>query len=59
MEKIKERTLEVISEMEGFIVMKERGKTFNIPEDQYKKLISIVKYKDQNIAKLDALIAAK
>jgi hypothetical protein len=58
-EKIKETTISVIETLEEFIILKEKGKTFNIPEDQYKKMVSAVKYKDENIAKLDALIAAK
>lgn len=59
MEKIKETTLSVIAEMEEFIYWKKKGKTFNIPEDQFKKFQTIIEYKDENIAKLDALIAAK
>jgi hypothetical protein len=58
-EEIKETTISVIETLEDFITLKEKGKTFNIPEDQYKKMVSAVKYKDENIAKLDALIAAK
>jgi len=45
--------------MEQFVAMKEKGRTFNIPEAQYKKILSAIEYKDENIAKLDALIGAK
>jgi len=58
-EEIKATTLSIIQEMEQFVAMKEKGRTFNIPEAQYKKILSAIEYKDENIAKLDALIAAK
>lgn len=59
MEEIKETTLSIIKEIEGFIALKQKGKSFNIPEDQYKKLLSAIEYKDENITKIDSLIAAK
>ena len=59
MEEIKATTLSIIKEIEGFVALKEKGKSFNIPEDQYKKLLSAIEYKDENITKIDALIAAK
>ena len=58
-EEIKATTLSIIKEMEEIVALKQKGRTFNIPEAQYKKLLSAIEYKDENIGKLDALIAAK
>ena len=59
MEEIKKTTLSVISEMEQFVSLRNKGRTFNIPEEQYKKILSAIEYKDENITKIDSLIAAK
>jgi hypothetical protein len=58
-EEIKATTLSIIKDMEEFVSLREKGRTFNIPEAQYKKILSAIEYKDENIAKLDALIGAK
>ena len=58
-EEIKSTTLSIIKEMEDIVELKKKGKTFNIPEPQYKKLLLAIEYKGENIGKLDALIAAK
>ena len=45
--------------MEQFVSLRNKGRTFNIPEEQYKKILSAIEYKDENITKIDSLIAAK
>ena len=59
MEEIKATTLAIIKDMEEFVAFRAKGRTFNIPEDQYKKILSALKYKDENITKIDSLIGAK
>ncbi len=59
MEEIKSTTLEVLKELEGFIEARKKGKAFGMTEESHKNMLAIVKYKDENIAKMDALIAAK
>jgi hypothetical protein len=58
-EEIKAMTLSIMEEMEQFVAMKEKGRTFNIPEANYKKILSAIEYKNENIAKLDALIGSR
>lgn len=59
MEEIKAATLDIIKVMEEFVSFRAKGRTFNIPEDDYKKILSALEYKDENITKIDSLIAAK
>jgi len=59
MEEIKAMTLSIMEEMEQFVAMKEKGRTFNIPEANYKKILTALEYKDENITKIDSLIGAK
>ena len=58
-EEIKAMTLSIMEEMEQFVAMKEKGRTFNIPEANYKKILSAIEYKNENITKLDALIGSR
>ena len=58
-EEIKAMTLSIMEEMEQFVAMKEKGRTFSIPEANYKKLLSAIEYKNENITKLDALIGSR
>ena len=59
MEEIKAMTLSIMEEIEKIVAMKEKGITFNIPEANYKKLLTALEYKDENITKIDSLIGAK
>ena len=59
MEEIKAMTISIMEEMEQFVAMKEKGRTFNIPEANYKKILTALEYKDENITKIDSLIGAK
>jgi hypothetical protein len=59
MEVIKKTTLSIIKEMEAFVALREKGQTFNIPEEKYKTILRAIDYKDENVAKMDSLIAAK
>jgi hypothetical protein len=59
MEKIKETTLEIYPEMENFIYLRSKGKSLGISEAGFASLIKKIEYKDENIAKIDALIGSK
>ena len=59
MEEIKKTTLEILSEIEDFMKSKESGRNFQISDASFKQFKSILEYKDENLAKMDALIAAK
>jgi hypothetical protein len=59
MEKIKQTTLEVISEVEGMKVLIDKGKTLSMSKEKMEKLFALLEYKDELISKMDALIAAK
>ena len=58
-EEIKAMTLSIMEEMEQFVAMKEKGRTFSMTEANYKKLLSAIEYKNENITKLDALIGSR
>jgi len=59
MEKIKETTLEIYPEMENFIYLRSKGKSLGISEAGFASLTKKIEYKDENIAKIDALIGSK
>ena len=59
MEAIKKTTVEILAQIEDFLKSKESGRSFQINDAQFKKFKTILEYKDENLAKMDALIAVK
>jgi hypothetical protein len=58
-EEIKRTTLGIYKEIEGFIELKKSGRNVGISDSSWQAINKSMEYKDENISKMDALIAAK
>jgi hypothetical protein len=59
MEEIKKTTLGVYKEIEKFIDLKKSGRNVGVSDSSWEYVNKTMEYKDENISKMDSLIAAK